>query len=239
MLMLRKPKQLEQLDEDTASQMLDNIFQACEVDPNSVPLSTLASYSNYRTARYQLQKWLLGILIVLFCMMPLLFINPKLSIESQANNTAGKPSYTLTVSSLIPISRITATVNGINTTVYETGNNIYTIEPTQNGEMNITVVLKNHQTSSISYQVSGVDTTVPTLLSSTYQNGKIILYLSDTESGVDYDNIYAFSPSGDKIYPESLNETDNYVTFDCEEPSLNIFIPDKTGNTLQLLLTIK
>lgn len=237
--MLRKPTQNEQLDETTASQMLDNIFQACEVEPNSVPLATLTSYSNYRTARYKLQKWLLGILIALFCMMPLLFVNPKLSLDSQANDIVGKPSYRLTVSSLIPISRITATINGMNTPVYETGDNTYTIEPTQNGELNITVVLKNHQSSSLSYQVSGVDTTVPTLLSSSYKNGKLVLYLSDTQSGIDYNSIYAVSPAGNKLYPDSTNETDNYITFDCKETSLNIFIPDKTGNTLQLLLTIK
>ena len=30
-----------ELDESTASQMLENIFDACEVEPNTVPLSVL------------------------------------------------------------------------------------------------------------------------------------------------------------------------------------------------------
>ena len=37
-----------QLDPQIASQMLSNIFDACEIEQNSVPLEVLTSYSNYR-----------------------------------------------------------------------------------------------------------------------------------------------------------------------------------------------
>ena len=70
-----------ELDESTASQMLENIFDACEVEPNTVPLSVLKSYSNYRRERFLLQKVLLVIILLFFCMVPLLFIAPNMQLN--------------------------------------------------------------------------------------------------------------------------------------------------------------
>lgn len=237
--MLKNFDSHEELDETTASQMLDNIFHACEVEPNSVPLSVLTSYSNYRTARYQLQKGLLGIVILLFCLMPLLFIQPKLSIDASATAPLGKPAYTLTVDTWIPIRKITASINGTAMPVYESGSHVYSIEPTQNGELVITVVLKNNQIQTMNYTVSGVDTKTPVLVSSHYEDGQIILVLSDEESGIDFDNIYGVTNDAETLYPIDFNREDNTVVFDCPVQFMNIYVPDLTGNTLQLLLTIQ
>lgn len=228
------------LDETTASQMLANIFDACAVEPNSVPLSVLTSYSNYRRARYRLQRVLLIIIITAFCLIPLLFLTPKLHVEqSVSGSTKGKPSYTLNVDTVIPISRITAAINGISVPVYETGDNIYTLEPAQNGKLTITATLKNHQFSTVTYDVNGVDTKPPVLLSDKYQDGQIFLYLSDSDSGVDYESIYALDLNHNTLEPDSYDETKNYVAFTYPSDSLNVYIPDKTGNTLQLILTVK
>lgn len=228
-----------ELDEATASQMLENIFNACEMEPNSVPLSILTSYSNYRQARYRLQKVLLIIMIIIFCLMPFLFLTPKLQIEQSEQNTKkGKPAYVLNVDTLIPVSHITASINGQNISVYETDVNHYTIQPTQNGKLEIVVTLKNHQYSTLTYDVSGVDIKSPVLVSDETKNGKLILHVSDAESGVDYESIYAMDLDGSTIEPVSYDEEKNYVAFSSPKSSMNIFIPDKSGNTLQLVLTV-
>ena len=62
------------LDQKVADQMLSNIFEACHVQPNSIPLEVLTSYSNYRKERFAFQKFTLMLIIILFCMLPFLHI---------------------------------------------------------------------------------------------------------------------------------------------------------------------
>ena len=64
-------------------------------------------------------------------------------------------------------------------------------------------------------------------------------YLSDPGSGVDYDNISALDIDGNEVEPVSFDEEGNYIIFDYPEKSLNIYVPDKAGNTLHLILTIR
>ncbi|MGC4020351.1 MAG: hypothetical protein QM793_14755 [Muricomes sp.] len=227
------------LDEKTATQMLENIFDACEMEPNSVPLSVLTSYSNYRRERFLLQRLLLIVIMLCFCLVPLLFLTPDITLKMKESNNNGKPACELIVNSLIPISRITATVDGNNVPVYEVGNKTYSIEPTLNGTMTVTVLLKNHQFSSKTIDITGVDTATPTVISDKVVNDQIYLYLSDSDSGVDYEGISAVDIEGEEVLPVSYDDTKNYVIFDYPKKSLNIYIPDKAGNTLHLILTVK
>lgn len=227
------------LDEKTASQMLENIFDACEVEPNSVPLSVLTSYSNYRRERFLLQRLLLVIIMLFFCLVPLLFITPDIQVNSQDSGPKGKPSYELAVNSLIPVSRITATVDGNHVPVYEVGDKTYSVEPTSNGTMTVTVTLKNRQFATESFNVTGADTSSPIVLSDRQEGDLVYLYISDPDSGVDYEGISAIDIDGKEIQPASYDESENYVVFEHPEKSLNIYIPDKVGNTLHLILTVK
>ena len=133
--------------------------------PNTVPLSVLKSYSNYRRERFLLQKVLLVIILLFFCMVPLLFIAPNMQLNLKDHGTNGKPAYELVVDTFIPVSRITANIGGSNIPVYEVAEKTYSIEPTLNGTMTVTVTLKNRQFASITCEVSGVDTTSPVVLS--------------------------------------------------------------------------
>ncbi|MDY5607379.1 MAG: hypothetical protein SPF55_05870, partial [Lentihominibacter sp.] len=63
-------KNKEELNSDVADQMLQNIFNICEVEPNTVPLDNLKSYSNYRKDRFFLQKVILVIVMLLFLALP-------------------------------------------------------------------------------------------------------------------------------------------------------------------------
>ena len=53
------------LDQDIASKILENVFQDNQVEPNSIPLEVLTSYSNYRKERFALQRTILIIMMVL------------------------------------------------------------------------------------------------------------------------------------------------------------------------------
>ena len=72
-----------QLDPQVASQMLSNIFDACDIEQNSVPLEVLTSYSNYRKERYTFQKFTIAIIMILFFLLPILFEAPKFTLEQK------------------------------------------------------------------------------------------------------------------------------------------------------------
>ena len=54
--LFRKKKDEVTLSPDAASQMLSNVFEACDYEANRVPLEVLQSYSNYRRERHLLQR---------------------------------------------------------------------------------------------------------------------------------------------------------------------------------------
>ena len=53
-MMLFKKKTAPALSEALADRMLENIFNACQTEPNTIPLKTLISYTRYRRERFSL-----------------------------------------------------------------------------------------------------------------------------------------------------------------------------------------
>ena len=47
-MILFKKKTAPALSEALADRMLENIFDACQAEPNTIPLKTLISYTRYR-----------------------------------------------------------------------------------------------------------------------------------------------------------------------------------------------
>ena len=82
--MKNKPSVLPQ---DTAEQMLQNIFRACNRPANTVPLKTLSAYSNYRKERFAMQRTAIVVMLVMFTLLPFLFVTAQLHV-TQAE---GKP----------------------------------------------------------------------------------------------------------------------------------------------------
>ena len=110
-----------------------------------------------------------------------------------------------------------------------------------NGTMTITVGLSNHQYAVETVEVTGIDRTSPVLVSNELKDRQLLLYLQDEEggSGIDYEHIYAADGTGEQLRPVSWDEETGCVVFDYPAASLNIFVPDYAGNTLQLILTLK
>lgn len=227
---------MNMLNTELADQMLSNIFDICEVEHNTVPLEELESYSNYRKDKYIVRRVLLVIIMFLFLLIPLLFMSPSIMSLKQANDA--DPTYNLNVESLLPLTSVSATIDGQNVPVYDKGNGLYTIEPSKTGEMLVTVKCVNNQYVQKKVKVTNVDTEPPAVVTSNEKDGKIYIYLEDNITGVDYDKIYAMSAAGNTVLPVSCNVESNLVVFNYPKSSLNIFIPDKAGNTLQLLLTV-
>lgn len=227
------------LDDETAALMLGNIFDACEKEPNTVPLSVLTSYSNYRKERFLLQKVILLIVFLLFCTLPFWFIPATFTVNTTSTGTRYDPIYEVRVNTpLIPVARVTATLGGHNVPVYETASHVYQIEPDANGELVITVVLKNKQSNTFTLTVDEVDTKTPVLLSNQQSGDNITLFVEDTDSGIDYNGVYALNSSGERVLPVSYNEETGEIDFSYPEEAMNIYIPDQADNVLHLVLSL-
>lgn len=236
MSLFKKPSN-PQLDIDDANKILQNIFEANQIEPSTIPLDIFAAYNNYRRKRFSLKKLFIIIIIILVLLLPLLFTVPSFSIDLTEAET--NPVYQIKVNSFLPVKRVTASVNGHNIPVYETDSHLYSIEPDRNGRMTVTAVLINRQKTTHYIDVSNVDKDAPEVVSDHMDENNIYLYLSDTGSGVNYEKIKAVSLSGKKIQPVSYDEASECVVFPLPSESVNVYIPDNADNTLHLLLTIK
>ena len=239
MLFHKSKKNKPELDEKTAEIMLENVFYACDVEPNTVPLSVLMSYSNYRKDRFLLQKVIFFIVFILFCLLPLLFIPATFTVEASATGTRNDPIYEVHVTTpLIPVDRVTASIGGHYIPVYEIDTHVYQIELDANGDMEITVFLKNKQINTFTLTVSTVDTKAPVLISHQQSGDNIALFAEDEDSGIDFSVVYALNSTGEKILPVSYNEETGEIDFVYPEEALNIYIPDQAENVLHLILSL-
>lgn len=226
------------LDMPKAEQILKEIFEACGREPNPTPLEVLASYQNYRQERYALQKSILGAVFVLFLLLPLLFFRPAFSLFLNPIAEPGRPVYQVQVTTCFPISMITAKIDGHPIAVYETGSHTYSIEPTRNGMMTVTVTLINRQSVEQNIWVSKVDRTAPSLLSNRQGDGQLCLYLMDEDSGIYYEGIYALNPEEERIEPLFYDPETGRVEFPFPTATIEVYIPDRAGNLLQLIVSV-
>lgn len=228
-----------QLSYEAASRILERAFEANEMENNSIPLEVLASYSSYRKERFTLQRTILVVIMTLFILLPLLFIPAAFTVN--VDETLGRnfnPIYKLTVDSMMLVDRVSATIDGFNIPVYEVDSHVYSIEPSRNGEMEVTVTLINKQTVTQRVDVTGVDREVPTADSCSKEGDELHLYLSDSGSGVDYSKIEAYDLDGNAIEPSAVNEQTGCVTLPAVSDTINVYVADLAGNKLQLILTI-
>lgn len=228
-----------QLSFEEASRILEKTFEANEMENNTIPLEVLASYSSYRKERFTLQRTVLVVIMVLFLLLPLLFIPASFTVnEDETSARNYNPVYRLSVDSMMLVERVNATIDGYNIPVYETDSHVYSIEPSRNGKMAVTVTLLNRQSVTQYVEVTDVDREVPAVVSCTKKDGLLHLYLADEGSGVNFDRIEALDLGGKKIEPDSVDEETGCVTYPAVSDTLNVYVEDLAGNKLQLVLTI-
>ena len=237
--LFHKKKDEVTLSPDAASQMLSNVFEACDYEANRVPLEVLQSYSNYRRERHLLQKGIIVVVALLFAMLPLLFVTPKVSANWVEGSQPGSPIYEVVADSFLPVESVRASMGAQELDVYQVAEDTYRVRPIQNGTLVITVTLTNKQSTETRVEVDGVDVTPPQLLGSSLVGDELEIFLSDDSGELDFASIYAVDADGNTVYPLRYDEERMSVTFAYPDAYLNMFISDKCKNTLQLVLTIQ
>ena len=222
------------------SRILNNVFEACKLEPTNVPLESVVAYTKYRQERFTIQKTIALIVFILFLMVPFLFIAPKFSLadnSEEADQT--KLQVYINVENISPIRSITAEMNGYDLTVYEgEEGHVYTVQPTENGSLNVRVTLFNGQYNEESIEISGVDNTAPVLVSNHNDSENLYITVSDDGLGINYEGIKAVSMSGETVLPISYDTQTGEIVFAYPEENMNIIVPDVAGNKLQLVISL-
>lgn len=230
------------LSNDAASKLLANVFDACEQDQNSIPLETLTSYSEYRREKHGLQKTLLIIILVIFVALPFCFISPEFSIQCVSAEPAKLPIYEIHVGGFLPVNLVASSIEGHSYTVYETGDRVFSVEPSDNGIMKVKVRLMNRQYTVKEIKVDGIDMVAPVLIADKVVGDRLYFTVRDDGMGIDYENVRGILNSDvnaeHPVRPVACDEIEGVIVFDFPEESMNVIIPDRSGNELQLVLTI-
>lgn len=234
----KKAPEFPVLSEEAASKIMNNVLSECGMEPTNVPFDALSSYSEYRRERYTLQKGILIGILVLFLLLPLAFVVPRFQVTEIGRSATGVPRYEVQVNNFFPVRLVSARVDDKSIAVYESDARVFTVEPSSNGVLTITVTLANRQYASWTANISGIDRDAPKLLDSKVSGDRLKIFLEDTGVGIDFENIYASCAEDDKIVPLAYDEAEGSVTF-LFERNLNLFIPDRNGNILQLVLSVK
>lgn len=218
--------------------ILQEVFAACGKAPTAVPLEVLSSYTEYRRDRFTLQKTVLILILIVFLLLPVGFLSPGVEAVRTELSQIGAPTYTIKADSLLPVRTVTAQLDGQAIAVYQLASGLFSVTPRSNGLLTVTVTLVNGQYRSWSTQIDTVDTKAPELLQIRTVGDLVRLYVSDDGVGMDYEGAYALTPGGDRLLPSEIDETRGYLAFP-KSAGLHLFLPDKNGNQLQLVLTDK
>ena len=225
----------------TSSEMagiLEQVFEKTNREPNTIPMDAISSYTVYRKERFTLQRAILVGAVIVFLLLPVLFILPKYEVRAAEVETRGLPVYSVHIDSALPVGKVTASIKNHSLPVYEAGAKDFTIEPIRNGKMTVYVELFNRQGIEKELEVTDVDAAGPVLKDTVIGDEEFTLFVEDEGIGIDYAEVYAVGKSGEVYEPISADE-DNGIRFAYPDESWDIYISDHIGNVLHLSLTLQ
>ena len=209
---------IPELDTQTANQLLDNVFAACDVEPSVVPVEVLESWGNYKKHGFNLGRTLAYIFLILL-------IPERTNVKSTSDAI-----YSIHIKTLLPLHSVSATINGAPVQLQEEGSKEFKAAVSDNGTLKIKAVSFNGQTTTRSYKVLHLDKEKPVLKDSYTKDGYVYLEVMDTYSGIDYPNIGGYAP-------DHFDTKTGMIVYPVPDEPVTVTIPDNAGNELVLLLS--
>lgn len=221
---------IPELDTQTANQLLNNVFAACDMEPSVVPVEVLESWGNYKRHGFDFGRTVSHIFLFILILLPLMFFRPSIVAERTNVKSTTNAVYDIHIKTLLPLQAVSATLNGNPIQLQEESSKEFKAEITDNGTLKIKAVSFNGQVTTRSYTVVHLDKDKPILKNSYSRDGYVYLEVIDTYSGIDYQNI-----SG--LTPEHFDTDTGIIAFPIPAEPTTVTIPDNAGNELVLLLS--
>lgn len=191
-------------------------------------------------------KFFIGFLI------PYIFINglvllliiykPTIIIETPVLDN-DKSYISFTVDSFLPLKNVSVMfsdpdINIPNSNIeYTKSGNTYTIDVSKNGEYKISAIAINGNMASTNIPLGTLDDTPPNIGSVLLSSNSITFNVTDQDSAINYDEIYAYYNSEDgrkTINPEYIDKSTGTVQFSFDDSKeLVIHVEDMKGNAYE------
>lgn len=222
--------EIPELDTQTANQLLNNVFEACNMEPSNIPVEVLESWGNYKKPAFDFGKMISFTFILLLILLPLLFFHPNISAKRINVDSATDATYNISVQTLLPVKSVSAALDGEPVTLIAKSAKEYTVALTKNGTLTITAKTFNGQKTTRTYEVTHLDTDKPVFIRSYTQDNQVFLIVQDTFSGINYAGITGLTPV-------SYDESTSTIIFPIPAEPQSVTIPDNAGNELTLLIS--
>ncbi len=185
--------------------------------------------------------------ILLFYVLPFLIFNalvfycvttaPEFQMEVADTDDYLSTTVTMDLQSHFPTKSVTMTLNGEAVELEKDGHT-YTAVVTTNGSIEATVVNLNGMQTRIYDHVNVLDETPPTFDGDPAINdGVIYLSIADSQSGVNFDSIYAMNSLGETLTPLTVDRSANMLSFEMDPDGLHVYAQDMAGNEVQANFT--
>ncbi len=197
----------------------------------------------HQSGRYRKKKTNEWPHIILFYILPFLVFNsilfylviasPKISLSVAETTDYMTTDVTLKIESWYPVKSVTMAIDGEPVELTKGKGRIYTTKVYQNGSIEANVVNLNGMPAMATDHIRVIDENPPTFEDAKLEDGILTVQLSDSQSGVNFDSIYAVNSAGEQLEATMLNPEINAKAFVLDPAGTQVFAQDIAGNEVQ------
>lgn len=177
--------------------------------------------------------------LLLFWILPFILINvllfyiftatPKLEITIEDPGDYQSAHVIVKVKSIFPNDGLGVTLNEEPIEMDKVDSKTYETTVYSNGTIAAGMTNKNGMSKIVYETVDCIDDAPPTITEADSATGFVSMYVDDSQSGVDYNSIYAVKSDGTTITPSLVDEGEALVVFEYDTPEIEVHVSDKVG----------
>ena len=177
--------------------------------------------------------FLLPFLIINGVLFVLATAQPAYHVEIGSLNEQNRVPVTFTIDSRMPVRSVSILMDDQPLDMQQLDSKTFYGEVDHNGAIEFTMENFNGNVMSSVEYVDSLDDQPPVIEESSMENNILVITVSDSQSGVNFDSIYALTADGSTVQPLYIDRENAHVSFQMREDGLTIHISDMLGNESQ------
>ena len=212
---------------------------------------TTRSHRNKKKNPYTRTSWKDNPVLrnLIFFVLPFLVINglifffavytPKVELDVGDTTDYNSVDVTVRIHSLLPLKNSSITLDSAPLEMERDGQT-YTATLTANGVVEVTAESINGMSRTVFEHVMVLDDTAPTVDEDyTLNSNFLTITVSDSLSGVNYDELYGRDEDGERVEPTSIDQETGTVVFPMSGNTITVHIEDFVGNAAEPSYSIR
>ncbi len=212
---------------------------------------TTRSHRNKKKNPYTRTSWKDNPILrnLIFFVLPFLVINglifffavytPKVELDVGDTTDYKSVDVTVRIHSLLPLKNSSITLDSAPLEMERDGQT-YTATLTANGVVEVTAESINGMSRTVFEHVMVLDDTAPTVDEDyTLNSNFLTITVSDSLSGVNYDELYGRDEDGERVEPTSIDQETGTVVFPMSGNTITVHIEDFVGNAAEPSYSIR